>query len=271
MNIKRMINGWTIFAYVLILLGGVGAILLGIQQSISAYNDSIKNTESHEKTQNIVVDKSKETQNELKRRADIIDKKNKEIKKLQDKLIDKSEFIEKYISGGNSYPILHVVQLGNLQNLPNKINFDLINEFKLPNYDVRVELYDYDLIKLKTFRVFGHGERNFMKPTDYEACRLLFHKEALLKPEAILKKLYGTELREGNFFAKIFTRNKLIIQKISIYKDDNVFYIGSEFFDDDIQKTLLTKYSSKLTPKVKQILRKRLDEIPNNLELGFFE
>ena len=271
MNIKRMINGWTIFAYVLILLGGVGAVILGWQQSISAYYDSVKNTESHEKTQNIVADKSKETQNELKKRADIIDKKNKEIKKLQDKLIDKSEFIEKYISGGNSYPILHAVELGNLQNSPSKIYFDLLNEFKLPNYDVRIELYDYDLIKLKTFRVFGLGERNFMKPIDYEACRLLFHKEALVKPESILKSLYGTELREGNFFVKLFTRNKLVIQKISICKYDNVFYIGSEFFDDDIKKTLLTKYSSGITPKVKQILRKRLDEIPNNLELGLLE
>jgi hypothetical protein len=228
-------------AYFFIFLGGIAAIVLSIIQARGATED----------------------------KNEIISKQEQKIKELESTLKEKIKFIESYISGGDSYPELEILSLPNNSKQVGKMFFQMANNFDLPIYDIKVEMYDYDFIKLKTFK--GLGNLNYIKPSDFEKARILGFQDATLSPRTMKGGIYSPEAKECNFYAKLFTRNKVIIEKITVMNDKGLYYLAYELIDDSTSQTLKKIYSPGISEKTKDILNKRLIKIPINMEIKFSE
>lgn len=231
----------TNFAYFFIFLGGLAAIVLSIVQARGATED----------------------------KNEIIIKQEEKIKDLETSLEEKIKFIERYISGGDSYPELEILSLPNNSKQVGKMFFQMTNNFDLPIYDIKVEMYDYDFIKLKTFK--GFGNLDYIKPVDFEKARVLNFQETTLSPTTTKGGIYSPVAKECNFYAKLFTRNKVIIEKITVMNDKGHYYLAYELFDDTTNQSLKKFYSPGISEKTKEILNKRLMKIPKNLEIKFSE
>lgn len=228
-------------AYLFIILGSIAAIALSIQQAKGASED----------------------------KNEIIRKQELKISELDSTLQEKIKFIERYISGGESYPELEVLSLPSTSSQPSKMFFQIANIFDLPIYDIHFELYDYDFIKSK--KIKGEGNLVFIKPSDFEKSRILSSDITTLSPKVTKAGLLTIEVKECNFYAKFFTRNKVIIQKITVLNYKGIYFIAWELFDDNSKKSIIKKYSPNIPDNIKISLDMRLNNIPNELNIKFHE
>lgn len=239
--IKKYMDTITNLAYIFIFLGGLAAIALSIIQAKGATED----------------------------KNQIISNQEAKIKELDSTLQAKIKFIESYISGGDSYPEFEILSVYNNSEKTGKMFFQMANNFDLPIYDVKVEIYDYDLVKLKTFK--GPRDVDHIKPSDLQNARVISFQETALPPKTTKAGFYSPQARECNFHIKIFTRNKVIIEKITVINDKGYYYLAYELIEEVTQQTLKKVYSPGISEKTKVILDKRLMNISNTMDLKFSE
>ena len=108
-------NTLTIIGIFLVFLGGIGGIILALGQAHSAQNDKkeiISTTKSENKDLKSRIVELKEERIKLSTMLEERDKRiseqNLKIESLNNQLIEKSDYIQKYISGGNSFPSIDV-------------------------------------------------------------------------------------------------------------------------------------------------------------------
>lgn len=269
-----MFNTWTIIAYIFILLGGLGAIILGVQQTIGAWKDNQSNMGAHQETRNTVTEKTEELESTLKARDKKIEKQNKKIDSLNSELLKKSNFIETYISGGDAFPIMRITRIGNV--IPN-IHFDLENKFNLPIYDVNIELYDYDVLMRNTFKGNGEEGKKFIYLNIYRQTRLVQYNIALLSPKTTKTGTNPNDIpvKDYNFYMKIQTRNRSLIQKSTLLYcengKDSGHYEAIETYDVFTKKCIYSYYHPKSTPEIRKKLKDRLKKIPLKLDFEAVE
>jgi hypothetical protein len=223
-------------AYFFIFLGGVAAIVLSIKQAQGAEKD----------------------------KKEIIVEQGEKILELESTLKEKIKFIESYISGGDAYPQLEIIAIPRI-NSKNQMSFQLTNNFELPIYDTKVEVYNFDKLKPKIIKVAGKD--NSIRQSDYTISLLFRDAVATMTPRSIKGGVFITDVNEGNFYVKLFTRNKVLVQKITIYYFNNTFYVGMVIFEDGNAKKFDRIYSLESTPQIKKILDKRLDLMPDTLNI----
>ncbi len=231
----------TNLAYLFIFFGGVAAIVLSIIQAKGATKD----------------------------KNEIIKNQEAKIEELEETLKEKIKFIETYISGGDSYPELEILSIPSNSKKNGKMFFQMANNFDLPIYDLKVEMYDYDLIKLKTFKALGNIDH--IKPSDLQKARIISFQETAIPPRTTKAGFYSPEVKECNFYAKLFTRNRITIEKITVMNDKGFYYFAYQLIDEKTGQTLKIFYSQEISEKAKNILNNRLKNIPNNLEIKFSE
>lgn len=267
----KMDNFWTYFAYFMILFGTVGGILLAIIQAKGAENDNKKQLTAHQNTINFLKNTTNSLKEDLKNRDEKINSQQEEIKQLYKILSGKSDFIEKYISGGKSFPYVKIEEIQNINNQPTKYLFNLHNDYEFPIYDIHVKIMDYDLFKEKSFLIFGAGENKFIKVRDFDACTLSTTDINLMYPKSVKSPLVAGHSREYNLYIKIHTRNKMLHQKLTVYIHEKRAYIGSEVHDPIEKKMIQSDYNTTAPVEVQKELRKRLKAIPANLEYTLLE
>jgi len=221
-------------SYFFIFLGGIAAIVLSIKQAQGAEDD----------------------------KKEIIEKQEKKIHELDSTLKEKIKFIESYISGGDAYPQLDIIAVSRANNV-NQMSFQVANNFELPVYDTKVEVYNFDKLKPKIIKVAGKGSS--ISQSDYTVSLLFRDVIATMTPHSIKGGIYITDVNEGNFYAKLFTRNKMLVQKITIYHFNKIFYVGMDIHQDGSSKKINRIYSLESTREIKKILDKRLDLMPDTL------
>lgn len=223
-------------SYFFIFLGGIAAIVLSIKQAQGAEED----------------------------KKEIIEKQEKKIIELDSTLKEKIKFIESYISGGDAYPQLDIIAVSKENNI-NQMSFQLANNFELPIYDTKVEVYNFDKLKSKIIKVAGKDDS--ISQSDYTVSLLFRDVISTMTPHSIKGGIYVTDVAEGNFYVKLFTRNKMLIQKITIYHFNRIFYVGMAIYEDGSAKKFDRIYSLESTPEIKKILDKRLDLMPDILNI----
>lgn len=226
----------TVIAYILISLGCVGGILLSVMQARGATDD-----------RNLIIRKNDST-----------------ITDLRNKLEAQNEFIKSYISGGDAYPQLDIITVSKV-NSTYQMSFQLANNFELPIYDTKVEVYNFDKLKSKIIKVTGTNAS--IGQSDYTTSLLFRDAISTMTPHSIKGGIFITDVREGNFYAKLFTRNKMLVQKITIYNFKGIFYVGMDISQDGSPKKFDRIYSLESTPEIKKILDKRLDLMPDTLNI----
>lgn len=270
----KMDNIWTNIAYCLICGGAVGGVLLAILQARGAENDKITTLEYYKSNNDSLKKETKDLKAVIEKRDSLINTKQDEIKSLQSDMFEKSNFIEKYISGGNSYPYVKIQEIHNLENKPTKYIFELKNDFHLPIYDIQINILDYDEFKSKSFQSRMDAvetEHKFIKASDFAACTLSTTNINLMYPESQKSPLVAGHSREYNLYIKIHTRNKMLHQKLTVYSYGNRAYIGTEVHDPVEKKMIKSDYDSSAPVQVQRELKKRLKAIPTILQYTLLE
>ena len=237
MDLKEIfkMDNLTILALFLIFLGSVGGILLVFGQAQSSADDkseiitSVKSeNETLKTTLNKLYTESDKLKKVLKNRDEKIQNQNTKIDKLNTKLLDKSEYIESYLSGGISYPIVEITVRENSKE--SNVDFKLINNFDSPIYNILVQIFDYDEIENKSV-FYGSDIMKTIRMDDYFNSQIVDNKYDFLAPLTSLVSIGKLNNRSANLFIKIHTRNMVLVQKFVILKKENLIYFGYEMYD----------------------------------------
>jgi hypothetical protein len=258
-------------------LGGIGGIILALGQARSSSDDkteiinTTKNENKELKQQILELKDERATLNDiLGTRDKKINQQNSKIESLSNKLIEKSEYIEKYISGGNSYPHIEIKTIINIDEKISKIYFVLKNPYELPIYNIIIEAYDYDEIQSKTFLIGSNNEKA-IKTTDLVNSRLIEYKKDILPPKAKDLSLGSFPLKPYSLYIIVQTRNKSLIQKIAFIKFGEQYYSGYvvyDFFEKNIiEESNLDLYSL----DIQKLLKEKIKNIQENMVLTLSE
>jgi hypothetical protein len=109
---KKM-NFIIILALILIALGSVGAILLTIGQIISSSKDKTDIINTTKEQNKMLTDELRDIKQEGNKLADTLGARdeririqNEKIQSLNNRLAEKQDFIQDYLTGGKSYPLI---------------------------------------------------------------------------------------------------------------------------------------------------------------------
>jgi hypothetical protein len=269
----KNMNTLSIVALILIFLGGVGAILLSIGQSISSAGDkndiinTTKNENASLKKELAEIRKERDAlSHTLEQRDSNIQEQNKSIISLSEKLAEKSEYIQNYLTGGKSFPFLDIREFPRNINEPQKFLFQLENNFELPIYNIEGLVYDYEIVKQKSFYKERFPEP-FIKLDDLKAARILD-----IRFDAVPANKYRTfekefTAKDGSYYIIIHARNQAVVEKIAVLKVGEGFTYGfqvlnlkGEILKQDIKKDLPSEIKAKVI--------QRLNSIPNNMKFN---
>lgn len=265
-------NTISIIALILIGLGGIGAILLTIGQSISSNedkNDIINTTKSKNlelKEQLIEIKKERDSlESTLGLRDANIHEQNKNIIDLSQKLTQKSEYIQDYLTGGEGFIFLEMRKVsGNKQY--DKFMFQLNNEFDLPIYNIECEIKDYDMIKNKTYHKNNDKNLSYIKMSDYNNATIIdknFHEMAPKTWKAIATTF---PVRNCLYHAVIRTRNKTVIAKMTTLIIGDGDYFGFQILDLK-GKILKEDINPEMPNAISDLIKKHLESVPTNVKL----
>lgn len=259
-------NTLIIIALVLIFLGGIGAILLAIGQSISSSRGKTEIiTTTKDENQNLkneinnLKKDRQELSNELQSRDSLLQERNTEIINLSHKLEEKSQYIQDYLTGSNGYPFLDFSQLAGE---PNGL-FKVIPISKFPIYNLTITVFDYEMLskKIKEDQLSG---RPLLSQADFNTSRILdLRIDELSPPQSwiIDKKI---KLSEAKYFVQLRARNAVTIEKIATKVFNQTLYFGFQIFTID-GKFIEERFSLGIPEEAKKILHQVLDSIPSIL------
>ncbi|MFH7000469.1 hypothetical protein ACHRVZ_21335 [Flavobacterium sp. FlaQc-57] len=128
------------------------------------------------------------------------------------------------------------------------MSFQLANNFDFPVYDTKVEVYNFDKMKSKTIKVAGKDAR--ISQSDYTNCVVFRGAVATMTSHSIKGGVFITDVQDGNFYAKLFTRNKMPVQKITIYYFNRIFHVVMGVHPDGSTKKFDRIYSLESTPEI---------------------
>lgn len=265
-NTMNKMNILTFLGLSLIFLGGVGAILLAIGQARSSFNDKTEIISTLKQEVSELKTEREKLNLDLESRDKKIQEQNAKIESLSNKLVDKSEYIEKYISGGNSYPHIELGSLKNSTDGGSSIMFMLKNTFDLPIYNIVIEAYDYDNIQSKTY-LYGDKNEKAIKMQDYVHSRIIEFRKDLLSPKTTDSSIGLYPLKPYSLYIIIHTRNKVIIQKIAVIKYGDQYYKGYIVYNLLEKKILEESNYHIYSLDIQKELKEKLNNIPNNLTL----
>lgn len=255
----------TIIGISLIFLGGIGGIILAIGQARSAHNDKqeiISTTKNENKELKSQIQELKGERLELNKLLEMRDQKisdqNLKIESLSNQLIEKSDFIQKYLSGGDNYPFVDINGIPDERGENAAITFSVVNLFDLPIYDIAIEAWDYDLILSRTSNI---DKESFIKRENFNNSKIIVFETRLLSPNMIDLNPGSYPLKPYQIHIMIHTRNKSLIQKVSIIEHRGRFFAGYQIFSyPDIK--LIKEHFYTTSIEIKQNLKVKLDEIP---------
>ncbi len=269
-------NTWTILALIFIFLGGIGAILLTIGQYKSSSrdkNDIINITKSENKGLKKDIAELKNEREvlrkELIRRDSLLQKRNDTIVELSNKLSEKSEYIQKYLTGGNGYPFIDIRNF--VTNSSNKFSgmFCVGLFSKFPIYNLMINIIDYDEIE-KSISKIPYSAGPVIKMAEYNKAKVLQFQIDELSPTQF--RIFGKKfnLTEARYYVQIQARNKTFIEKIASIRFGENLYFGYQLFSTN-GKLIKQRLVEQAGKTVKAELLERLNSIPTLLDLGVIE
>lgn len=217
-----------IIALVLILLGSIGGILLVIFQSQSSAKDKA------------------------------------EVLNLNQRLLEKTEELNKFLGASDSFPLL-IVSSGSSEDGTLGFTFTIKNEFEHPIYDLEIFCMDFNVILTKSELKDGSYH---MRRTDFGSS-IIFSKE--ISHLAQNSQIITSELhhfQDGILYVKLKSRNSFVFEKIAFVTIDNVIYVGFMVYDSggNILKEWLGNNTSE---EVLAKLREKFLMIPQSVSMSF--
>jgi hypothetical protein len=266
-------NILTLIGISLIFIGGIGGVILAIGQARSSQDDkqeiiSTTKSENHELRLQITELKEERVKlNSLLESRDIkINEQNLKIESLSNKLLEKSDYIEKYISGGNSFPYIDVNGIPDVGGGDAAITFSLVNSFDMPIYDITVEAWDYDKVLSKAFFSGTNNGKSIIKRDELANSKLFFCEKVLLPPNTVDIHPGTFTLKTYNIYIAIHTRNKTLIQKVVMIEHEGKFYSGYIILNYPDWKILKEHIYNSSSIIIQKEIKEKLNNIPNLMD-----
>lgn len=269
-------NTLTIVALILIFLGGIGAILLTIGQSISSSQDKtdIINTTKNE---NINLKKDiaelKKERNELSealaKRDEVLQQRNDTIIELNHKLSEKSEYVQNYLTGGSGYPVVDVENFAtnNFNELSGLFKVRLVSKF--PIYNLDINIFDYDKL-LSSYKKAPYLKNPVVAMTDFNSAKIISYKIDELSP--IQTRFFDKKIKltEARYFIQLQARNNVYIEKIASTIHGTILYFAYQVYTLEGQ-LVEQKFGDKAPKEVQMKLLEKLNSIPIKINFDLIE
>jgi hypothetical protein len=266
---KKVMNGWMVFALALIFIGNIGGILIVIIQSASSAKDKDQIIQTTVTTNEIlkkqldVISKEREAlKSDLAARDADNKRKAEEILSLNRDLLKKSEKLNSFLGDNEAYPILRIRITQNDKG-DRGFAFTVKNTFDYPLYDVEINVFDVTTILQNSKEENGHftvSEATFKKS-------ILLQKDyvhIIGRGESINPEFF--QITDGLLYIKIKSRNTFVFQKMAFTIVQNRVYHGFIVYQED--GTVLQEYYDKdIDTNIKAALQSQFQKIPTHLNL----
>jgi hypothetical protein len=261
----------SIAALVLIFLGGVGAILLTVAQSFEGAKDKqemidFTKTENRElKDQLIDIKKERDIlKSDLEKRDERIQTQTASIIKLNEQLVEKSNYISDHLTGGKGYPFIVTssIKTTNPKN-DETTTFTLTNETKLPLYDVTAIVFDWNYLQSK-MKVTGKDIPPLLRQEDFAKSIIYrFDQNQIAEHSSIISK-NKFDLREGLLYIKLKSRSSFVFEKMAFTIENGIIYQGFIVYDGE--GNILKEWMSPNIPDTaKSVIKKKYNLIPQTV------
>lgn len=257
----------SIIALTLIFIGGIGAILLSISQSFEAAKDkqemiNLTKTENRElKSQ--LSDLKKERDNlksDLEKRDQRIQDQTAAIIELNNKLVEKTDYISDHLTGGEGYPFIVTNSLKSRNPSDDETTtFTIINETDLPLYDVTAIVHDWNYLQSKLDN--EHHNPPLLRQEDLAKSILYrFDENQIAEQSNIISKM-KFDFRDALLYIKLKSRSSFVYQKMAFVVENGLVYQGFVIYDrkGNILKEWMTP---KISETAKAAISRKFDLIP---------
>jgi len=187
--------------------------------------------------------------------------------RLASKITNQAQYIEKYISGGESYPHVEMKRVAGQNGRDDSFLFSVENSFALPIYDIAIQAFDYDKISSLTNSA-GAANKSTIKLDDYLSCRLFEFNTAVIPPKEHRMSPDQYTQKSGRLFIVIHSRNKRVIKKIALIQRGNNSY-GGYLISDDKGNILKEFIYNNPSGDIKLEIKNKLNTIPSELDNNF--
>lgn len=269
----QKMNTLTIIGLALIFIGGIGAILLTIGQSIGSQADKseiINTAQNENKDLRIQLTEIKNERDKLNASLEARDKRiqgqNQNIESLSNKLVEKSEYIEEFMTGKNRYPYIEMKRIRGDSDKLDVFSFSVENSFEFPIYNIQIQVFDYEKIVSATY--IDNEKKKSIKMGDYLNAIIFEYKtdEIPSREFRMSDKQYTN--KSGIFFIEIHSRSKSVIQKIVLVEHGNNSYAGYIVIDNSgniLKENIYNNPPNEIQSEIKD----KFKDIPNFLDLIF--
>lgn len=269
-------NTLSIIALMLIFLGGLGAILLTIGQSISSSvdkNEIISTTKNENKNLKEDITELRKERNELSetlaKRDQVLQERNDIIIGLNYKLSEKSEYIQNYLTGGKGYPVVDVKTLAtnNFNELYGMFYVRIVSKY--PVYNLDVNIVDYDKLS-NSLKKVTYSKNPVLSVTDFNNSKIITHKIDELSPTQSRFFDKKIKLTEARYFIQLLARNDVYIEKMASLIDGTILYYGWQVYTLD-GKLLEKGFGENAPLHVQTKLTEKLNSIPTKINFDLTE
>lgn len=261
-------NLLSVIALILIFLGGLGGILLTIGQ----YKSSAVDKSDIINTTKIENAKLKQDLKEIKNERDSLNKtlekrdlslaeQTAEIISLNRKLQDKSNYIQNYLTGGNSFPFLEVQESRNSKSDAQRSLFRIVNNFEMPIYNLQIAGFNYDQIETKSVKK-SNNSRITINYDQYLKCRVINQFFNELPPHTSITLQEEIPLVEKRYFVIFSSRGQAVMEKIVTVQLGQELLYGAQLVRLKDHTVLKEDFSPLNDEKKKEKIKDRLNTIP---------
>ena len=239
-------NTLTLFGFI---LSGVAALLIYFgqkQSSDSDKRDIITELKDVQKERN-------ELRRDLEKRDEEIKDQSVTVISLQNQLIEKSNRLNDFLTGGDGYPIVRVTFEN--KGPQSKFIFEICNETSLPLRSIRATVFDYTFLKNSIDRT--NPDKQLLPYGLYIKSQIyIFQVPDLIPDGKVLSRLSFNDT-DGLYFVQIISLNSIKFQKIASAIVDNHKYFGYAIVDDKdaVEKYILPDVSEKVNTALKERLK----------------
>lgn len=264
-------NSLTLIALTFIAIGGIGAILLTIGQTLSSQEDkseiigTLKADLTELKSERDTLSKKLDEQDSL------LEDKTKKIIELNESLRHQSKYIEDYVTGGDSYPFALLEGVTTPTHTDGGELIMFYNRSKeFPLRSLIASIFDYDLI-YKNITPHKITNEPSIKHSVLNSAEVLRIGPVDIPPSSSYAEDKPLPIKPKRYFIKIGTQSRKFIQKIVVISINNEgYYYGSQLFN--LEGTLIEedfyRFGHKITRSEKNEIKKELNKIPTKLELA---
>jgi hypothetical protein len=264
-------NTITIIALVLIFLGGLGGILLVIGQGINSSGDKqeiIENTKSKNEELKVRIDQLTQERGglrvSLEARDQRIQQQTEKIEDLNNKLLEKADYIQKYLSGGEGFPYVDFLILNSKPGETQKFLLITKNDFELPIYNIHIEGFDYDRLASKKFKFSLNGEnKDAISAEDFSESLVFTYDSELLRSGGGEGSKTEYEVKNSKYYITINTKSIVVVQKVVMHIYEGRMYVAYQIVA--LKGGILKEhfYDAQINESGKEFIRGKLNEIPN--------